>query len=90
MVTKMNDLLTVSEAALLVRLSPETIRRWAMAGQVTAYRHGKRGHLRISRQSLLNAMVKVTPAVEEKSNLRALIDQAAARVKAAKRAERLH
>jgi len=40
--TLADDLLTVSEAAALLRVAPSTIRRWIRAGSVAAYRAGPR------------------------------------------------
>ena len=40
--TLADDLLTVAEAAALLRVDPSTIRRWIRAGNVAAYRVGPR------------------------------------------------
>ena len=37
-----DQLLTVAEVAELLRVAPSTVRRWIRAGEVRAYRAGKR------------------------------------------------
>jgi len=59
------DVLTVAEAAKLVKLSPETIRDWIHAGKLRA---GKRPY-RVIRRDLLAAVVnKATVSVQEEAN----------------------
>lgn len=41
------EFLTVKEYAAMLRVHPETVKRWARAGQIAAVRVGQRGQWRI-------------------------------------------
>jgi len=49
-------MLTVREAAQYVSKTTRTIHNWIAAGKIVPYRIGKRGHLLISQDELLQAM----------------------------------
>ena len=44
-----SELLTVSQAAALLNVHPNTVRRWSQNGEVKAYRIGSRGDRRFHR-----------------------------------------
>lgn len=46
------DLLTVSEAARLLKMSPDAVRRWVREGRLKAYRVGENGPYRITMGAL--------------------------------------
>jgi excisionase family DNA binding protein len=46
------DVLTVKEAAALVRVSPATIRRWCRSGYLNAFQVGRSASIRIPREEL--------------------------------------
>ena len=57
----MNDLLTVTEAAALLRCSQDTIRRRLRAGTLRYTRTGPGGHYRIRRADLLQPVPEAKP-----------------------------
>jgi len=55
-VNDMSDLLTIREAASLLRVHPNTVRRWSDQGILTAYRIGYRGDRRFTRGHIMEAL----------------------------------
>lgn len=51
--TNLPDLLTVSEVAELLRVSPLTIKRWGKRGKLTPIRINSRGDRRYRKESIL-------------------------------------
>ena len=47
-----HDMLTTSEVARIFNVHPETIRRWSEQGIIKAYRSGRRGDRRFSREDV--------------------------------------
>lgn len=47
-----DEVLTVSEAARLLKMSPDAVRRWVRDGHLRAYRVGPRGPYRIEAAAL--------------------------------------
>ena len=53
---KQGDLLTVSQAAEILAVHPDTLRRWAAAGLLKAYRVGPRRDRRFHRSEVVRLM----------------------------------
>ena len=51
-----SDLLSVSQAAALLSVHPDTIRRWAAGGRLRGYRIGPRRDRRFHRSEVLRLM----------------------------------
>lgn len=51
-----NDLLTINEAASLLNVHPETLRRWDRSGELVAIKIGKRGDRRYSKRDILKLL----------------------------------
>lgn len=49
------ETISVSQAAEILDVNPETVRRWIKRGDVKGYRIGKRGHFRIFLEDLVNS-----------------------------------
>jgi excisionase family DNA binding protein len=49
---QVKPMLTIAEAAEMLRLHPNTIRRWADSGKLKAYRLGSRGDRRFRREDV--------------------------------------
>lgn len=49
------ETISVSEAAEILDVNPETVRRWVKNGDIKGYRIGKRGHFRIFLEDLINS-----------------------------------
>ncbi len=52
MLDSQSELLSVAEAARLVRVSPDSIRRWILTGKLRAFRLGEHGHWRVLARDL--------------------------------------
>ena len=74
MITHDLDLLTVEEAADILRVSRPTIRRWVKAGRLPAIRVGPR-HLRIRRGELTRVEKRATPETPSASGEGAETDE---------------
>lgn len=57
------DLLTVREVALLLRVSPLTIKRWGKRGKLPAIRINSRGDRRYKKEAVLYLL-----GIQQKSN----------------------
>jgi len=56
-IEKLSDYLRISEAADYLGVSPNTLRNWANAGKVAAFRHPVNGY-RLFEQENLDALLK--------------------------------
>lgn len=68
-IDQVDDLLTVKEAASLLKISPMTIKRYIKQGRLHGYQVGPRA-IRIRKEDLLQDMVQPTEARERSSTLR--------------------
>jgi excisionase family DNA binding protein len=59
------DLLTVTEAATLLRVAPSTVRRWIREGDVSAHRIGRR-RVALRRADLAHLISPARPATDTK------------------------
>ena len=64
----MNDILITKEAAEMLRISEEYLRELIRAGKIKAYKEGRRGGYRITRQEI-NNYVKMKHEEEEKTKV---------------------
>jgi excisionase family DNA binding protein len=59
---RQRELLTVSQVAELLNVHPNTVRRWAAEGSLTAYRIGRRGDRRFPRPQVVGILQGRSPA----------------------------
>ena len=62
------ELLTVAEAAALLRVTPSTVRRWIREGDVPAHRIGRR-RVALRRSDLARLITPARPATETKDTV---------------------
>lgn len=60
--TPLGDYLTVGEAALMLGVSPSTLRRWDRAGRVKAVRHPVNGYRLYRREGLYSLLRQAASA----------------------------
>lgn len=63
---KLDDFLTVSEAASALGVSPSTLRNWDRSGKLKAARHPINGYRLYKREDLAKLMRQVDQAKEER------------------------
>ena len=56
---KMDDMLTVREVARLLRVHPNTLRRWSNEGRIRAYRISPRGDRRFKREEIARFLAEL-------------------------------
>lgn len=64
--SKLGDLLTVSEAASALGVSPSTLRNWDRQGKLKASRHPINGYRLYKREDLAGLMSQVDRPTQEK------------------------
>jgi len=56
---QMDDMLTVTEVARLLRVHPNTLRRWSNEGRIGAYRISPRGDRRFRREEIARFLAEL-------------------------------
>ncbi|MGB6874105.1 MAG: helix-turn-helix domain-containing protein [Dehalococcoidia bacterium] len=56
---QMDDMLTVREAARLLHVHPNTLRRWTNEGRIRAYRISPRGDRRFKREEIARFLAEL-------------------------------
>ena len=56
---QMDDMLTVREVAWLLRVHPNTLRRWSNKGRIRAYRISPRGDRRFKREEIARFLAEL-------------------------------
>lgn len=63
---QLNDLLTIQEAAIMLGVHPETLRRWDRSGKLKAVKVNERGDRRYAKSDLLKLLNEYNKPIEYK------------------------